>query len=212
LLIFILDSHGVYRRGVAACLAELEDVTAVVQAATPDEAFSHPSLPSAAVTIVDPSPFGGANLVRRLVDEFSVSVIVCSASRDPADVLEIVQAGAVGYLWKETLTPEALASGAIAAAAGSGVLAPELLSDFMHGLARVSKDLLVPRGLSLSLLTVREQRVLSCVAEGLGTREVADLLHYSERTVKNVLHDVVIKLNARSRSQAVAQAVRQGLI
>ena len=61
-------------------------------------------------------------------------------------------------------------------------------------------------------LTDREQQVLSLIAAGHPTREVAQELCYSERTVKNVLHDVVTKLNARSRSQAVAFAVREGLI
>ena len=61
-------------------------------------------------------------------------------------------------------------------------------------------------------LTDREQQVLSLIAAGHPTREVAQQLCYSERTVKNVLHDVVTKLNARSRSQAVAFAVREGLI
>ena len=54
--------------------------------------------------------------------------------------------------------------------------------------------------------------MLSLIAAGHPTREVAQALSYSERTVKNVLHDVVTKLNARSRSQAVAFAVREGLI
>jgi DNA-binding NarL/FixJ family response regulator len=61
-------------------------------------------------------------------------------------------------------------------------------------------------------LTDREQQVLALIAAGHPTREVAQELSYSERTVKNVLHDVVTKLNARSRSQAVAFAVREGLI
>ena len=61
-------------------------------------------------------------------------------------------------------------------------------------------------------LTEREQRVLALIADGHPTREVALELSYSERTVKNILHDVVTKLNARSRSQAVAHAVRDGLI
>ena len=73
-------------------------------------------------------------------------------------------------------------------------------------------ELLEPRGLSLSPLTVREQEVLRLVADGHPTREVAKRLSYSERTVKNVIHDVVTKFNARSRSQAVAAAVREGLI
>ena len=61
-------------------------------------------------------------------------------------------------------------------------------------------------------LTEREQQVLSLIAAGHPTREVAQQLCYSERTVKNVLHDVVTKMGARSRSQAVAHAVREGLI
>jgi DNA-binding NarL/FixJ family response regulator len=61
-------------------------------------------------------------------------------------------------------------------------------------------------------LTSREQRVLALVADGLPTREIGEELHYSERTVKKVLGDVVVKLGARSRSQAIARAVRQGLI
>lgn len=69
-----------------------------------------------------------------------------------------------------------------------------------------------PKGLTLPRLTRREQQALSLIAEGHPTREVALKLSYSERTVKNVLHDIVVKLNVRTRSQAVACAVREGLI
>jgi DNA-binding NarL/FixJ family response regulator len=213
MLVFVLDPHGVYRRGVAACLAEVAEIGAVHEAATPEEAFADPELLHAAdVVMVDPHRFGGCTLVRRLVDATGARVIVCSSQRDPDEVLAIIQAGAIGYLCKDTLTPDALASAAVAAAQGAGVLAPELLSEFMHGLSRVSRELLEPNGLSLSRLSEREQQVLSLVADGQSTREVASGLHYSERTVKNVLHDVVTKLNARTRSHAVAEAVRQGLI
>lgn len=212
MFVFVLDPHGVYRRGVAACLAEVAGVSEVGEAATPEEAFATPALSHAEVIVVDPHRFGGSTLVRRLVDDTGAHVVVCSAQRDPDEVLAIIQAGAIGYLCKETLTPDALGSAALAAAQGAGVLAPELLSEFMHGLSRVSRELLEPNGLSLSRLSTREQQVLSLVAEGQSTREVAGGLHYSERTVKNVLHDVVTKLNARTRSQAVAEAVRQGLI
>ncbi len=212
MLVFVLDPHGVYRRGVAACLAEVAEVSEVGEAATPEEAFAAPGLSHADVIVVDPHRFGGSSLVRRLVDDTCARVVVCSAQRDPDEVLAIIQAGAIGYLCKETLTPDALGSAALAAAQGAGVLAPELLGEFMQGLSRVSRELLEPNGLSLSRLSTREQQVLSLVAEGHSTREVASGLHYSERTVKNVLHDVVTKLNARTRSQAVAEAVRQGLI
>jgi DNA-binding NarL/FixJ family response regulator len=71
---------------------------------------------------------------------------------------------------------------------------------------------LEPRGLSVSRLTTREQQVLRLIADGHATREVARELSYSERTVKSIVHDVVMKLDARSRSHAVAHAVRDGLI
>jgi DNA-binding NarL/FixJ family response regulator len=147
-----------------------------------------------------------------------VDVHVGMAARrglDPAretDVLAGVQAGAIGYLAKGRLTPQMLAAAVNATANGGGVVAPELLAPLLHGIARVAREQLEPRGLSLSLLTKREQRVLQLLAEGQSTHEVAVTLSYSERTVKNILHDVVIKFNARTRSQAVAHAVRAGLI
>ncbi len=54
--------------------------------------------------------------------------------------------------------------------------------------------------------------MLRLVADGMPTREVAEHLSYSERTIKAVMHDVTTKLHAKTRSQAVAQAVREGLI
>jgi len=85
----------------------------------------------------------------------------------------------------------------------------QLLGNLLRG---ISPESLEPARPSTAHLTDREQQVLSLIAAGHPTREVAQALSYSERTVKNVLHDVVTKLNARSRSQAVAFAVREGLI
>jgi len=115
--------------------------------------------------------------------------------------------GAVGVLRKDTLTTESLATAVRAAANGTGVVTSELLRDLLDGLAANADDRPV-----VARLTDREQQVLTLIAQGHPTREVAEQLCYSERTVKNVLHDVVTKLNARSRSQAVAHAVREGLI
>ena len=135
-------------------------------------------------------------------------VLVCTAEASEDAVLAALQAGAVGFLRKDTLTPEALAAAVQAAASGAGVVAPDLLGSLLRG---VTAEGLNGRP-TLARLTEREQQVLALIAKGHPTREVALELCYSERTVKNVLHDVVTKLNARSRSQAVAHAVREGLI
>jgi DNA-binding NarL/FixJ family response regulator len=54
--------------------------------------------------------------------------------------------------------------------------------------------------------------VLSLVAAGMSNREIAERLSYSERTIKTILHDIVIRLGVKSRSQAVAMAVRERII
>jgi DNA-binding NarL/FixJ family response regulator len=71
---------------------------------------------------------------------------------------------------------------------------------------------LAPRGLTFAGLTDRETKVLRLVADGFDTAEIATNLAYSERTVKNVIHDVTARLQLRNRSHAVAYALRAGLI
>jgi DNA-binding NarL/FixJ family response regulator len=68
------------------------------------------------------------------------------------------------------------------------------------------------RGLTYGGLTQRELRVLQLLADGLSTSEIARELAYSERTIKNAIHDLTSRLNLRNRSHAVAFALRQGLI
>src|SRR5262249_23506348 len=141
-----------------------------------------------------------------LVAELDAPVLVCSSAASEDAVLDAMRSGAVGYLRKDLLTPESLAAAVRAAISGSRVMAPELLGNLLDNVSLQPER---PRG---AQLTEGEQQVLSLIAAGHATREVAEQLCYSERTVKNVLHDVVTKLNARSRSQAVAFAVREGLI
>ena len=137
------------------------------------------------------------------------NVIVCTSDCSQQNVLAAMQAGAIGILRKDTLTMEGLAAAVQAAASGAGVVTPELLGGLVRSAANGANG---HARAHQATLTDREQQVLALIAAGHPTREVAQQLCYSERTVKNVLHDVVTKLNARSRSQAVAFAVREGLI
>jgi DNA-binding NarL/FixJ family response regulator len=210
--VFILDAHSIYRHGLASCLEGLSEVEGVAEAGTVREAWASNDLPEADVVLVDPDLAGGGEFIRQVREKTGAAVVVCSSRADEQDVLAAVQAGAVGYLCKDTLTPETLETGVLGASNGAGVMTPEILGNLLRGISRVSREVLEPRGLSLSWLTAREQEVLRLVAAGHPTREVAQKLCYSERTIKNVIHDVVTKLNARTRSQAVAQAVREGLI
>ena len=195
-----------------ACLAALPTVLSVAGASTPAEAWASEALPTADLVIVDSSEPDARQFIRGVRESLCLPVIAFSARCDEESVLAAVEAGAMGVLSKESITPETLCSTVTAALQGAGVMSPEVLGILLSGLNRVSREVLEPRGLSLSRLTTRERQVLRLIAQGHATHEVARELCYSERTVKNVLHDVVTKLGARSRSHAVADAVRQGLI
>ncbi len=203
--LFVLDPHTIYRRGMVACLESMPGVEAVAHVGSIQEAWEDRALLDADLVILDPAAGGGGHFIRNA----GTRVIVCSSDCAEDSVIAAIQAGAVGYLRKDTLTVETLGAAVAAAANGTGVMEPELLGSLLRGLPAESLE---PGRPAAARLTDREQQVLALIAAGHPTREVAAQLCYSERTVKNVLHDVVTKLNARSRSQAVAFAVREGLI
>ena len=206
--LFVLDPHTIYRRGLASCLELLPGVERVSDAESVREAWEHPDLFTSELVILEHAVPGGPDFIGAVTEATDARVIVCTADAGEDAALAALQAGAVGFLRKDTLTPEALAAAVQAAASGAGVLAPDLLGSLLRSAAVGNGD----GRPALARLTEREQQVLALIAKGHPTREVALELCYSERTVKNVLHDVVTKLNARSRSQAVAHAVREGLI
>ena len=206
--LFVLDPHTIYRRGLAACLEALPGVEGVADAESVREAWEHPDLFSSELVLLEVAVPGGQDFVGAVAEATGARVLVGTSVPSDDAVLAALQAGAVGFLRKDTLTPDALAAAVQAAAGGTGVVAPDLLGNLARGMTAEGAN----GRPALARLTEREQQVLALIAKGHPTREVALELSYSERTVKNVLHDVVTKLNARSRSQAVAHAVREGLI
>jgi DNA-binding NarL/FixJ family response regulator len=178
----------------------MPEVERVAHAGSVSAARDDPGLPGADLVILDPAAEGSSEFIA------GARVMVCSSDVADESVLRALQAGAVGYLRKDTLTPESLSTAVRAALNGTGVMEHELLGNLLKSVS------LEPDRPPVARLTEREQQVLSLIAAGHATREVAEQLRYSERTVKSVLHDGVTKLNARSRSQAVAFAVREGLI
>jgi DNA-binding NarL/FixJ family response regulator len=206
LRVLVLDPHPIFRRGFVASLHLMDEVESVCEAASLGEALGHPALGRATLVVVDASVGGGVDVLPALREVTEAKVLVCAAdAREPA-VLRALRAGAVGCMRKDTLTHEGLRTTIASIAGGTAVLDPELLAMLVEGDGPAPDDA-VP-----TPLTDREQRVLSLIADGLPTREVALELSYSERTVKSILHDVVTKLDARSRSHAIARAVRHGII
>jgi DNA-binding NarL/FixJ family response regulator len=131
---------------------------------------------------------------------------------DEKGVLAAVEAGATSVLRRSEATPGNLVAAIRAASAGEGSLPPDLLGRLLSQVGRLQRQVLHPRGLTFAGLTDREVSVLRLLADGLDTVEVGERLYYSERTVKNIIHDVTSRLQLRNRTHAVAYAIREGLI
>lgn len=206
--LFIVDPHTIYRQGLAACLEQIPEVTFVNHVDNLDEARANPSFINSEVILLDSILPGSTEFVAEIKAQTEARILICTAEYGDDAVMEALAAGADGFLDKKMLTTDGLATAVRAALNGAGIITPQLLEKLVKSSSAAGTD----TAETLSRLTERELNVLSLIAEGLATREVAQRLSYSERTVKNILHDVATKLNARTRSQAVAHAVREGLI
>jgi DNA-binding NarL/FixJ family response regulator len=131
---------------------------------------------------------------------------------DDATLVSAAEVGVGGLVRRGEATPEALARVVVRVAAGEGEVPADLLGRLLGQVGRLQRQVLAPRGLAFSGLSDREAQVLKLVATGHDTAEIAGRLSYSQRTVKNILHDVTTRLQLRNRSHAVAYAVREGLI
>jgi DNA-binding NarL/FixJ family response regulator len=151
-------------------------------------------------------------LLRALSRGGRARLVLVAAQLDDADLVAAAQVGIAGLLRRHEATADRLVAVIKSAAAGEGTVPPDLLGRLLGQVAQLQQEVLKPRGLNFSGLTEREVEVLRLVADGLDTAAIANKLSYSQRTVKNVLHDVTSRLHLNNRSHAVAYALRQGLI
>lgn len=165
-----------------------------------------------AIVIADDVDAETSRIVTAIQRNGCPRVVLVATRLDDAAVLAAVEAGACTLLRRGEASPERLAAAVQSAAAGDGTIPPDLLGRLLAQVGRLQRDVLAPRGLTMAALGARELDVLRLVADGLDTNEIAEKLCYSERTVKNVIHDVTMRLNLRNRSHAVAYAMRQGLL
>lgn len=149
----------------------------------------------------------------RLAQAGGVRRVILLAGRvDDASLLAAVEAGVCGVVRRANATGESLGRAIRSAAVGDGTLPPDLLGRLLSQVGRLQRQILAPRGLTIGGLTDREVSVLRLLADGHDTAEVGSTLYFSERTVKNVIHDVTSRLELRNRTHAVAYAIREGLI
>jgi DNA-binding NarL/FixJ family response regulator len=202
--VFVFGDDPISQAGVATQLRGRPEVL-VVDGTDIDSA-------EVAVVIVDQMGDNCARTVHAVQRGGCPRVVLVVSELDDAGLLVAVETGVSGLLRRREATPERLAAAVTSAASGDGTLAPDLLGRLMAQMSRLQRDVLAPRGIGPAGLTERERDVLRLLADGLDTAEIAGQLAYSERTIKNIIHDLTTRLNLRNRSHAVAYAVKSGLI
>jgi DNA-binding NarL/FixJ family response regulator len=206
----------------------MERIAVAVQAGDPISAVGVAGQlrPRPELTLVgadDPAP-AVVVVVVELVDEESVQllrnvqyttaarvVLVCSRI-DDQQLVSAAECGVAGIVRRAEATPERLAQVIAAAARGEGTVPGDLLGRLLEQVGRLQRQVLSSHGINFNGLAEREIEVLRLMADGHDTAEIALKLSYSERTIKNVLRNLITRLQVRNRTEAVAYAIRQGLI
>jgi DNA-binding NarL/FixJ family response regulator len=164
------------------------------------------------VVVVDTIDDRTMQLLKRLQRSSESRLVLVASGLDDSDVVAAAEAGVVGLLRRHEASADRLVTAILCAVCGEGTVPSDLLGQLLGQVGALQRGFLGPRGLTFNGLATREIEVLRLVADGCDTHEIAAKLAYSERTVKNVLHDVTTRLQLRNRSHAVAYALRQGLI
>jgi DNA-binding NarL/FixJ family response regulator len=200
----VVDDHPVVRGGVVGWLAAQPDIDDVGVAGDGLEGLAAVAEHGPDVVLMDlrmPRMDGVAATERITAAHPAVRVLVLTTYDTDADIVRAVEAGATGYLLKDTPLPQ-LAEAVRAAARGETVLAPPVA-------ARLVSRMRAP---AVEAPTARELEVLAGVARGLTNAEIGRELFIGEATVKTHLLRVFAKLGVDDRTRAVMVAVERGLL
>lgn len=144
--------------------------------------------------------------------EFTKPIVLVVQDLRESQLLGAVECGVRALVPLAQATSDRLIHTIAAVAAGAGDIPSKLVGPLLDQVHLLHDRVLRPNGLTSSGLTPREINVLTLLAEGKDTGEVAEALWYSERTVKNIIQSMISRLNLRNRAHAVAYAARAGVI
>ncbi|MGW5382016.1 response regulator [Nocardia sp. NPDC003963] len=202
--LLLADDHPVVRAGLRAVLETEPGVEVVAEAATAEEAIVRAAAGDIDIVLMDlqfgAGMNGAAATARITARPGGPRVLVVTTYDSEADILPAIEAGAAGYVLKDS-PPEDLVAAVRSASAGRTALAPAVADRLMNRLRTPG-----------AALTRRETEVLSLVAAGLSNRAIGTDLHLTEGTVKSHLARIYTKLGVDSRTAAVAAATEAGLI
>jgi DNA-binding NarL/FixJ family response regulator len=199
--ILCVDDHPLMREGIAAIIENEVDMQMVEEAATGGEALTLYRQHSPDITLMDlrlPDMSGIDALIAIREEDREARIVVLTTFEGDVEIQRALAAGAQGYLLK-SMPRKRIIEALRRVASGSKCVPPEVAAQLVEHMGEDS-------------LTRREVEVLQQMAGGNRNRDIADLLFISEETVKGHVKHIMEKLGASDRTQAVAIAVRRGII
>ena len=205
--VLIADDHGIVRSGLRMLLERHDDIEVIAEAE--DGATARDTAirerPDLAILDVKMPKLTGLQATREIREQApDVAVLILSMYDDERYLFEALKAGASGYVLK-TQADHDLMEAVRAVERGEPFLTPEAQRALI-------KDVLGEGGGRPSELTPREEEVVKLVAEAHTNKEIAEILHLSEKTVENHRSNAMRKLGMRDRVELVRYAIRRGLI
>ncbi len=210
--VLIVDDHDLFRTGLASLLSTRTEVEVIAQASNGRMGVRLAGELEPDVVLMDlrMPDLGGHDATREIVQHRpSTRVVALTVLSEDADVAAALEAGACGFLAKDTPVEDVVVA-VQAAAQGAAWLSPRAAEVVLSRLR--ARDPQIDRGdVSIDELSARELDVLRLIAQGMENAEIADALHISPRTAKNHVSSILAKLGLPSRVQAAIYAVRRGL-
>ena len=199
--VLVVDDHPMVRAGLTATIDPEPDMTVVASASTGREAVEQYRQHQPDVMLIDlrMPEMGGVEAIRTIRAEFpSAKIIVLSTYQGDEDIYRALEGGAVTYLLKDTLAEKLV--GIIREVAGGGrPILPEVAQRLSARMFQTA-------------LTNREVEVLHLVARGMRNKEIAGELSISDETVQGHVKNILAKLSVHDRTEAVAVAIRRGIV
>lgn len=208
--VLLVDDHMMVRQGLRSLLAQYPDIEVVGEAGEGLAVLGLVNELQPDVTLLDVrlADISGLDLARQLQRVRARTRVIILTSYDNEDyLLKAARAGVYGYLLKST-SAEILAEAIRAVHAGERRLSQPLAGKALRQLETMSRIQIRAN----SGLIDQELELLQLIADGATTKDIAETLYLSERTIKRKVQDVLDKLGATNRAQAVAEAYKRGVL